>query len=472
MTQNLRSLGAKSSPWLLLRGLVHRSLHVAGIDRAVAYTLAGRGWSVLSGPITLILITRCLTGQEQGYYYTFNNVLGLQVFFELGLTTVILQFASHEKASLSWTQSGTLGGQTRAKFRLASLLRGTLLWYAVAAALAIVVVLPVGLAFFHSHSPGDGKGMSSWQVPWMLFVISSAGALLLSPIMALLQGCGQIEDIVRLQMLQAICGTGLFWAILLAGGGLLGAPAISLTGVVAGCIYLFWRRGRFIRDLLQAPPRNAEQVDWRREVWPFQWRIAVSWLSGYFLFQLFNPVLFAYHGAVVAGQMGMSLNIMSAIGGMAMAVLFTKTPQFGTLIAGRAFADLDRLFWISLRQSLVLLIAGGCLFFSLVLYLNRVNHPISHRMLAPLPLLLLYLTTIINQIVYAQAAYLRAHKQEPFFILSLISGILVGLSTYIFGRYFDVITVLASYLIITLVCGLGGGTYIFLTKRRLWHQEA
>ena len=34
---------------------------------------------------------------------------------------------------------------------------------------------------------------------------------------------------------------------------------------------------------------------------------------GYFIFQLFNPVLFATEGAVVAGQMGMTLAALNGI---------------------------------------------------------------------------------------------------------------------------------------------------------------
>lgn len=34
------------------------------------------------------------------------------------------------------------------------------------------------------------------------------------------------------------------------------------------------------------------RVSWKTEIWPLQWRIALSWLSGYFIFQLFTPILF------------------------------------------------------------------------------------------------------------------------------------------------------------------------------------
>ena len=62
-------------------------------------------------------------------------------------------------------------------------------------------------------------------------------------------------------------------------------------------------RRRLLGPLLQYPTQD-ERVDWRTEIWPFQWRLAVSWLCGYFTFQLFNPILFAVRGPIEAGQMG------------------------------------------------------------------------------------------------------------------------------------------------------------------------
>jgi len=55
---------------------------------------------LLAGPVGLYLIATFLTKSEQGYYYTFGSVLGLTVFFELGLSYVIIQFTSHEMAGL------------------------------------------------------------------------------------------------------------------------------------------------------------------------------------------------------------------------------------------------------------------------------------------------------------------------------------------------------------------------------------
>ena len=81
-----------------LEPVATRLLRRVGIDRAVGFAVLGRAWSALAGLVTLVLMTRCLSPEQQGYYVTFGSVLATAVFFELGLALVLMQFASHERA--------------------------------------------------------------------------------------------------------------------------------------------------------------------------------------------------------------------------------------------------------------------------------------------------------------------------------------------------------------------------------------
>lgn len=443
-------------------------LRRAGVDRAVAYTIIARGWTVLSGVISLILLTRFLTPVQQGYYYTFVNILAIQVFFELGLSTVIMQFASHEKAKLSWNATGQLEGDPGAKSRLASLLHFSVLWYGVVAALVILIVFPVGFAFFSSHAvPGQPI---AWQMPWLWIVLVTAGSLAISPILAVLEGCGLIAEIATVQVAQSVIGSILFWAALSGHWGLFTAPVTNTAVLVTTAGWLWIKKRRFIRDLLTRS-RGSVEIQWKQEVWPLQWRVALSWLSGYFITQLYTLVLFAYHGAVAAGQMGLSLSVMSAIAAIALAWITTKSAFFGTWIAQGDFDRLDRVFFSCLWQSLAVSGLGGLCFWAGAFYLTQVHHPLAQRLLAPDALALLVGSTVIGHIVTAEAIYLRAHKQEPFLWLSVIVGALTGLSAYLLGRPYGALGMMSGSAAITVLIALTGGTFIFRQKRRLWHNS-
>jgi hypothetical protein len=108
--------------------------------------------------------------------------------------------------------------------------------------------------------------------------------------------------------------------------------------MIAGnvCMASFWlfRRRKLLLGLLRYKVGHYG-IHWGTEVWHFQWRIAVSWLCGYFIFQLYNPVLFAYKGAVIAGQMGMSLTLCAALQSISISWINTKAPRFGAFCLHR-----------------------------------------------------------------------------------------------------------------------------------------
>jgi hypothetical protein len=451
-----------------IRRWAPRLLRFWGIDRAIAYTIVGRGWSVLAGPLTLLFIARFLSPAEQGFYYTFGSLLGLQIFFELGLSYVILQFASHEKAKLEWTDQGLLEGDATAKARLAALLRRAIVWYGIIALLALAIVLPAGLYFFGQHQPVGVQ--VRWQIPWVWVVLVSAIGLFVTPFFAVLEGCGLVAEVAFMRVCQSILGSLLLWVALSQQWQLFAAPVLNTVGLLWALGWLGLRKRAFLSDLV-AVPHDPVAIGWRAEVWPFQWKIALSWLSGYFIYQLFNPVLFAFHGAVAAGQMGMSINVVTAIWAVGLAWVNTKAAPFGNLIAKRDFKGLDRMFFPCLWQSLAAVACGGMMFWAAAFYARYLHHPLGQRLLDPLPLGLLVATMVVNQIVVAEATYLRAHKQEPFLGVSMLAACLVGLSTYFLGRPFGATGMMVGYFTVIVVVGLGFGTWVFVRKRRLWHSE-
>jgi hypothetical protein len=441
---------------------IERVLSGLGIDRAVGWTAAARVWSVLAGPISVVLIAMRLSMEEQGFYYTFASIVSFQVMFELGLGLVVLQFASHEKAFLEWQSDGTLGGSDVEKGRLAALFRKSLQWYAAATALTIASLLIGGMVFF-AFKPTTVHG---WESPWIALAILAGGTLLLTPFLSMLEGCGLLADVARMRTWQAIASNLTAWTILITGGRLWASPAITGAALVVGGGWVLLTHRRFFSDLLRTP---GSGISWREEVWPFQWRIAVSWISSYFMFHLFIPVLFNSSGPAAAGRMGMSLTLASAVYFVASSLLTTKLPRFGELIARRDFAELDARFFPTMWRAFGVMALGAAALFGGTLALRAIGHRWSERLLDPLPFALLLAAMMANTIFTAEAVYLRAHKQEPLLGVFIASAIAIGASTLILGRAYGATGMMLGYFAATLFVSVGGGTWVFLRKRREWH---
>ncbi len=450
---------ALSSP---LRRLLTR----AGVDRAIAWTLLARAWGSLSGIVTVALIARALSRADQGYYYTFGSLVALQIVFELGFSVVILQLATHEAAHLTIAPGGTVTGDPRGLARLASVLQKAVLWYSIAAVLMGAVLLPVGWRFF-ATSPGSAA--TPWRGPWIAVVLASCFTFQIDPVFSFLEGCGFVSRVARTRSAQAITGSLLAWTALALHHGLF-APALVIAGQASiGMVYL-WQHRALLLGLIRLRA-GAFAIRWSDEVWPFQWRIAVSYASGFLIFQLFNPVLLHYFGPVVAGRMGMSLNISNALAGVAISWISTKAAPFGAMIARREFALLDRTFFRAATQALLLCGTGSVAVWVIDVVLNRQGIRFAQRLLPPLPFALLLLTMVLNQAVGSMALYLRAHKQEKFLLNSVLGGLLVACSTLTLGRRFGPTGMLAGFLGVTVVVGMGMGAWTFTHYRHLWHAE-
>ena len=452
--------------------LLTRIRHSIGLDRAIAFTVLARSWSSLAGIGTLTLIARFLTPAEQGYYYTLYSLVALQIVFELGFSVVILQTASHEAAHLAFAPDGQISGPVTAHARLASVLQKSIRWYSVAAVLMAVIVLPLGMRFFATQSNSYAKGQLSaqpvfWILPWILVVTATMCTFQLDPIFSFLEGCGFVTQVAQVRLSQAILGTSLGWIALVLHHGLL-APGLMILGqAIAGAGFVL-KKKRLLLPLLRHDPAE-HRIQWGSEVWPFQWRIAISWICGYFIFQLFNPILFHYQGPVEAGRMGMSISVCGTLSAISIAWMNTKASPFGQMIARREYERLDRMFFRALWQSTSAATLSCSLVFAAVIMLRQAHISLALRLLPPLPLAMLMVATILNIVIFAEALYLRAHKQEKFMMNSIAGAICIAPSSFFFGQRFGALGISACYLLTTMLVGVGHGTYTFIKWRRILH---
>jgi hypothetical protein len=448
---------------------IARIKHWTGIDRAIALTVLARGWSALAGVVTVLLIARFLNPVEQGYYYTFFSLVALQVVFELGFAFVIIQMSAHERALLTLTADGEFRGEERAHSRLASVLKTSVRWYTVVAVLMLVTVLPAGFHFFASHQqPGVPIG---WRVPWATLVVASVITFQLDPVCGFLEGCGFVSNIAHMRFLQALVGSVLAWAAMLTHHGLFSPAMLILGNALVQIGYLSRRSFRRLLAGLLRRDVTGNVVSWRHEIWPFQWRIAVTWLASYFTLQLVNPVLFLFRGPVAAGRMGMSLSIANSIGTLGLAWMSTKAAPFGNLIARGETSTLDRLFFRTLRQSVALLSTACIGVFLGLLIGGRYLPHLAARVLPGWAFGLLLGTTLLNHIFLSEALYLRAHKREPLLVQSVVIAILMGVSTCVSAKLWGASGITVGYFLFAGGLSVAWGTRTFLVKRREWHRE-
>lgn len=455
-----------------MKDLLKKICAALGINRAIGYGVLSRVWAVSAGVVTLLLIAVRFSREQQGFYFTIGSLLALQIFFELGLTVVISQFASHEFSKTWWLPGGEIEGDTVAVGRIHSLLATSFKWFFAAALILTGVLIPLGLVFFSNGV--EAAQLFDWRLPWILAVLGTAVNLLAIPFFAVIMGSGDMVAINSRQLLGSVTGSVLAWAVIGLGGGLYALPCVSFgAGLVSwgylirnkpGLLAAAWRYS-FAADYRM---KVTAPIDWRTEVWPMQWRIAISWMSGYFIFQLFTPVLFHYQGAVVAGQMGMTLSAANALLGVCITWMTVRNPEFGKLIAAKEWGSLDALFFQVLKQSILIAASGAALGGGAIFLLKEFTR-LGERFL-PLPqVLLLLAATVAVVTVNAYATYLRAHKKEPLLAQSVATAVLQGFATWFLGKEFSSFGVSIGYFIISVFISLPTVYWIWRHYRNAWH---
>ncbi len=433
----------------IFQNSIARFQKISGIDFHILATILFRGWGVLAGSITVVLLPIWLTPSEQGYYFTFGSILGIQIFFELGLNQIVMQLVSHEVSHLHEDECGQFVGHTIHLDKISSLVAMNNRWYAIAAILFALICGILGIFFFPK------KELSSdvaWLGIWLILVGVTAVNLWFSPKLAVMEGLGRVGYVARLRLLQSIVGYLILWMALYFGAGLWVSLVVPLAAAL--CSY-YWLRFR-ATQLLWLSQREfspMNRINWRNDVFPLQWRIGLSWASGYLIFSLFTPMVFINQGPVAAGQLGVALAIFASISAVGMSWIGAKVPNFVLHIAKGDKKNLDLLFKHLLIRSTIMIFICAISFLGIVQYLTYLNLEIVRRLVPLDVLVLLAIATIVNSLIFGMATYMRAHREEPMLLQSIMVGILTALAVY-FGSRYGIFTMIFLYMLICVFISL------------------
>jgi O-antigen/teichoic acid export membrane protein len=435
------------------------------MDGTIALTIIGRIIQAGGGVSSLFFIAFFLTKDEQGYYYTFTSILAINVFFELGLSGIITQYVAHEFAHLKMKDNGQVEGEQYYVSRLSSLLHFCIKWFGIISIALFFILIAAGFYFFNEF---NHNVVVEWQKPWIILCIATALNLFIDPLLAFFDGLGEVKDMAAVRLIQRVSFIIVLFVCFALGFKLYSSAIASLVSILINYIQIIFSRRRLVLEKIWAA-KGEWLINYVQEIFPYQWRIALSWISGYFIFQLFNPVLFAVEGPVVAGQMGMTLQALTGVSALSMSWITTKIPLLSAYIAKKEYRELDTVFDLTVKQLAMINLLLMVVLLSFIYGLNYYNSSLSIRFLPLLPTFLLSLVTFVNQYIFSWATYLRCHKQEPFLVNSIVGGILCALSTILLGRYFGLTGIVYGYSFITVIIALPWSFLIFKSKKALWH---
>lgn len=425
-----------------------------GINKTIFYTISSRLIQGAGGFITLFFILKELNVNEQGYYFTFGSILAIRLFFELGINNIIIQFVAYEKASLDLNNNSFKILNDYSASRLSSISSLILNWYP-----RLALILFLSLYFFGYYFFSGENDQVVWYLPWIILCFSTTLNFILAPFYAFFEGLGYIEKISLYRLIQTFFSMTFTWIFLIIDFKLFSSPLAALIGVLIA-IFLFQKM--FLNLFINIRKiKVSNEVSYINEVFPLQWKLAVSWISGYFIFQLFNPLVFKFIGADQAAKMGTSLAVLSSILFIGVSWIQTKTPQISELISKKKYFELDLMFNKALIQSMFVSFTILTLFNITVFTINYFNISflgveLSNKFLDSKYLILISFAFLFNNFLGCIAIYLRSHKKEPLLVNSFVYALCSTISSFILINLFGIYQMLLSYMLISIIISFWG----------------
>lgn len=426
-------------------------------------TFFNLAWRLISGPITLLLIPLHLSEVQQGYWYLFGSIAALSTFADLGFSNIILQFSAHEYAFLSMDKDGILIGEEQYIKKIGSFFRFVIKWIATMCSFAYPIIFVVGIFFF-----ARDEVLSIYIIPWIIYSTGSLINFFANSVLSFIEGMNQIDKIQKSRLIVAVSNT-----VIIAGGLLLDINIYALSCAMLFssyfmCFTIFKTFGKTVKQIWI----NSKGFfyPWKKEIMPLFKKYVLSFASGYFIFQIYTPLMHYFHGPVYSGKVGLSMTLVNAMFSFSNIWVYTITPQINMFIEKKDWKTLDRVFNKRLILSCISYIFICICFVVCIKLFGQVAiiAKITSRFLPWQGLAILILSYFIQLIINSWAVYLRGHKQEPYWVTSIVSAIWVFLITLLVGKllpaeYFFV-GLLSSYVWGVPVCYL-----IYKKSKKGWH---
>lgn len=419
---------------------------------------------LISGPLMLVTIPLFLKSEIQGYWYTFGSISALSMLADLGFTTIILQFSAHEFAHLKMNAQMNLEGPQEYIDRLSTLFRFVMQWTCMLIGIAFPLIFLVGWSIF------TGKGDKSiWLLPWSIFISASSLGFINSIVSSFVTGCDQVANIQKRLLVSSITQVVVTLSALYLGAGLYAIGIASIVGNILSSTLLITQYNTLFKTLLM---KVTIPYKWGKEIFKLLWKYAVSWSSGYMIFQIYTPFMFIYHGPIEAGKVGISISLVTAMFSISNIWISANTPRFNMLVSQKDWHQLDRQFWKNLTLSILTFIFEVLVLFIIVYALSGrwiLFDRISSRFASFLALSMLIIGWFLEIVINGFATYMRAHKQEPIVTLSVVSGLFIVITTYFSARFLPADLFFLGFLL-SFLFALPWTIWIFHKNRISWHK--
>lgn len=365
--------------------------------------LLASAWKLLGGPITLMVISKYLSDNELGIYFTFIAVAAIQQVFEMGISVALVQRYASRNTQLNENKT---------------LFQTSLFVYLILSVIFLISAYIYGMVVF-------GKKFDVLSSVWVSYIIIIALSLLLNPFYSFIEGSGLVYKTYKAKLLGSIVNYTSLCLCVYYGCGIYSLLYSQLLGLVvqfACCnCYRVYAENRI----------NIKKSTVKMELYSiagFQTKLTIIWITGYFYWNSYNILIYKYISTEMAGKFGLSFSVMNAISILAQTLMIVRRVEISRLVSQNEYNKAKRIFFLVNTIS-CLLYSVGAMLLIFILY-KFSGFYFSLKLLNVFLLAKLLATGFLMMFIGNVATYCRTSGNEYLFSLSLAMNIITPLAAW------------------------------------------
>ncbi|KDX89679.1 hypothetical protein [Escherichia coli] len=372
-------------------------------SKVAIYSLFGQGIKLVSGPMILLAISKDLSLEEIGFYYTFISIIALKTLLEMGISNVLKQYIIHNSAK---------GKSSR------GLIGFTFLWFVLASLLFFVFCYALSRYLY-----SDYQGSIDWSLPWDITSVAASLSLFLISIQIVSDSTGDQIKLRRSIMLSSSVYSIILFLSIKANLGLYSIPLAIFSSETLLFLflksnfkvsYIKWSLSDFINVLM--------------EIKPLLQKVIVVWVFGYFYWNGFNLISFKELGPEVAGGVAFSIALIKAVSDISSSLVVGQMTIYSENIANNNIKKAYAIFYKFFIFGGILMSLGYCTLLTVWHFLPEFY--LFEKLLSKSDVLIIIFYFLCVYIMVCTNNFVRCFKVEPFVKVSLFNSIFVPLSFY------------------------------------------
>ena len=369
-------------------------------SKASMINIGNRFVAMFGQVIIISFVLMILSPQLQGFYYTFNSLIALQFFAELGLGAAVVITVSHSDSKVKRNGLAIFFSK----------------WYKVISIIFVILVSPAIFLFNEAY-----EAMPDYLLriifPWILLCLFTGYNLYINGRLAILEGAGYLTKVGKIRIFQTSGGILAAILTLAVGAELFCLVAAAFVKLLIGEFHL--RKHSFFQS--ENLGFSDTDVNWVEDILPFQWRMGLSWIAGYFVFYFLTPLIMYTNGAVDAGKFGMAIQVVQAISSISNVWITTNLPTLSSLVSKNKIQEMEILFLKCFKLTFATFLSFASI--TLVFSYLASHTSFTNRVLDFDLILVLVVAGVCNQIFFVLNFYSRVFMVERLHVVSVLNAL-------------------------------------------------